>query len=383
MAFFLTQILGDGSDAEGNQFRPAIAKYTETWRCIADGRANSALGSGLMLVEADHLPAFDADAAISLIAGKTALTTVNLSDESEKDEKEVARKICKRFWLRQVLRADDFPSGLAIGDITAARRQRISAALTARGIDVSTLKAGMTVLDALQSVILPQVRIAFDPEPPSPTGTFTDTFTDTDGTALESHTPSGGTAWTRVDGVAGDAAINSNQLRSTGTDTLGAAYRCDTQGQAAHYTQWVVVSLGAGGLTGAFVCNRITDRSNYIGARVLTPGGTALYQIFKRNAGTFSQLGSNSATTAVAGDVAKLESSAADAHTLYQNGSAVVGPVTDAFNNTQVRQGINVRSKIENVIDTFEAGALVTNAIGAGLVRSQLLHSPLLGRLIR
>jgi hypothetical protein len=166
------------------------------------------------------------------------------------------------------------------------------------------------------------------------------------------------------------AIITSNALANNTTDSSGAAYRCDTQGSSAHYLQFVPKNDNHS----MFVCNRLTNRANYVGCRI--SGGVG--QIFKRVASTFTQLGTNSAAIAV-NDVVRLESSAADGHTLFSNTVSFIGPITDAFNNTEVRQGANARtSGAAAWLDNFEAGSLAaasyfafykTHAISDGVFR--------------
>jgi hypothetical protein len=177
---------------------------------------------------------------------------------------------------------------------------------------------------------------------------FTDNFTDTDTTTLETHTPSGGTAWTRVDGTAGALTINTNVLKVlAATNTL---YVCDDQGSVNQYVQYKHQTN-----MNDFVCNRATDANNFIGIRV----SAGKVQIFKRVTSTFTQLGSTGATTVNAGDTVRLESSG-DVHTAKINGNleASVGG-TDSAHNSVTRQGVCGRTASSlNIVDDFEAGIL-------------------------
>jgi hypothetical protein len=177
---------------------------------------------------------------------------------------------------------------------------------------------------------------------------FTDTFTDTDTTTLETHTPSGGTAWTRVDGTAGACSIVGNILRvNAASNTL---YICDDQGNADQYVQYKHQNN-----MNDFVCNRATDANNFIGIRV----SAGKVQIFKRVTSTFTQLGSTGATTVSANDIIRLESSG-NVHTAKINGNTEAGVGgTDAAHNSVTRQGICGRTaSILNIADDFEAGSL-------------------------
>ena len=60
-----------------------------------------------------------------------------------------------RFLLRQMLRGDDFSEnlGLTVGDIPAGKRGRIIDKLTARGFDLSGITNGMTIRQALKTLV--------------------------------------------------------------------------------------------------------------------------------------------------------------------------------------------------------------------------------------
>lgn len=182
---------------------------------------------------------------------------------------------------------------------------------------------------------------------------FTDNFngegSDVD---LASHTPSGGTAWTRVDGAANAGLVGSSGIlrSSSATNTL---YTCDDQGSVNQYVQFEYrVS------SNDFVCNRATNNQNFIGIR----GSASKVQIFKRVANTFTQIGTDGGTTLVAGDIIRLESSG-DVHTAYVNGNVESGPGgTDAAHNTVTTQGVCIRSVSGNWVDNFEAGTLAAGA---------------------
>ena len=358
MPYYLSRIIGDGSDAEGNQFRPAIADHTGIWTCLADGRADATQAPGRMIVRADHLPVFDTDPRIQQLT-RTLLAdpVIGAPDDGEADQDDLAFKVVRRFLVRQLLRADDLPNlSLTLGDIPAAKRQRIKAKLEARNVDFSGINNSTTIANALRA-ILPQLKVRIFPSTGArPSGTFTDDFSgegsDTD---LALHTPSGGTAWTRVGGTAGDFVATSGGVAKCGTATGTAAlYQCDDQGNVAHYVQFdSAIETGRAAFPGS---NRATDGSNFIGIR--HDIGPDDMNCFKRNAGSFTQLGSNSVSNIAFGDTLRLESDGDDAHEAFLNSSSAIGPVTDAFNNAETRQGIVARSGIGDVADNFEAGLL-------------------------
>lgn len=189
---------------------------------------------------------------------------------------------------------------------------------------------------------------------------FTDNFTGTSGDNLE-----GRSGWTRVDGAAGAAQINaSNQLKgTTGTNT---AYTCTDQGSANHYTQYVVKVADGG--NASFESIRTTDSNNFIGIRAYL--STPKIQMYKRDTGSFSLLGTGTTTVAV-DDTAYIEGDGNNI-TAKLNGSTEVGPVTETFNNTETAQGLVIRAVDDPLIDDFEAGAL--GGAGASVsLRNKLL----------
>jgi hypothetical protein len=354
MPYFICDTIGTGADAEGNQFRPAVADYSDSWVVTAD-----APGLSRMLVKCAHLPAFDTDARIRPV--RRALLADFAPDDGETDDWEaadLATKVARRCLLRQWLADDDFPvtSGIldsTLGDVPTLRRRRIRDRLLDRGINIDGLTLTTTIRDALR-FILPQFAVRLESRAMSQGGTFTDNFTETGtGVDLASHAPSGGTSWTRVEAISTCTCDSTvNVLIKNAADSNGAMYRCDDQGSVDQYVQFAVVATNQA----SFVANRASANTSYIGVR--SNGATPKVQIFKRVAGTFTQLGSNGATTVVAGNTIRLESSG-DAHEAYLQGVSQVGPTNDAHNNTVTRQGVNGRSADSgNWIDTFEAGTL-------------------------
>jgi hypothetical protein len=308
MPYFLCEKIGSGIDAEENAIRPALSLYQDTWTCVADSKS-----FGLMLVKSSHKPAFDADSRIKPM--RKALLAGIAPVDSETDDWEapdLAEKFARRFLLDQ--------KGFGRGTSEGRLRE-----------------------------LIPGVKVRLKPGKMSPSGTFTDNFTNGgSNTNLGSWTPSGGTAWTHVDGTSSWAYVHAgfDWLVNFTSDNTGASWRCDDQGSADHYTQWVTrhVTLNA------FVCNRHVSRSSYIGSR--TNVNVAIFRVD----GAFTSLGTGGSPAT--GNTIRLESSG-DSHEAFLNGASVVGPVNDAYNNTATRQGVNARSGGENSwLDNFEAGVL-------------------------
>lgn len=177
---------------------------------------------------------------------------------------------------------------------------------------------------------------------------FTDNFNAASTEWLEDRTPSGGTAWTRIDGVVqaiGASGANDDCRTNSSTAT---AYQCDDQGSADQYLQFVAVSVSFA----SFWACRQTNSVNYIGVRIA--GGKI--QVYKNEAGSFTQIGSTGSTTVVATDVVRLECNGT-AIAAKLNGSTEVSG-TSSFNQTVKGQGPVCRVTGEILGDDFEAGAL-------------------------
>jgi len=293
-----------------------------------------------------------------------ALVAKYIPDDGEADGEEseaLCLKVVRRGVLEQILGTDDFGDfdSLTIGDIPTAKRNRLIAKLDARGLDRSGIGLSTPIADALRQ-LLPQIRAKVVSSGVRQSGTFTDDFegegSDVD---LASHTPSGGTAWTRSDGLDNDALCHSaGTVSCSGSNTAGGIYLCDDQGSADHYLNFTMLGNN---IVSFFACRVATYRS-YIGIR---PSGNL--ELYKRTSGSgFTKLGENTGGISD-GWRGRLECSG-DAHEVFlDSGSGFVsevGPVNDAYNNTQTWQGISARNDGGNAIAyDFEAGVL-----GGGIV---------------
>lgn len=376
MPFWLSQVIGDGSDAEGNELRPALHEHQKNWGfCTYAGQA------GWAIVKADHVPAFDGDHRIRPMR-KAQLAAMGACDDGETDDYEapdLALKFTKRFLLRQMLGADDFARDLSLDqrlrDVPAARRSRIRAKLLAyrRDLDLGSLTLDTSIRDALRFV-LPQLHARITEPPIRKSGTFTDDFTAASDQDLGGRTASGGGTWTvAAGGVASHAKViaSTDNVSNNTTDANGTLFQCTDEGSPNQYVQVRVDSQCNG-----FTCNRASGHADYIGFRI--QGGNA--DLFKRVGGAFTRLGS--AVAASSGSVMRLESDGANLHTLRDDGVFVTS-ATDSHNSTITRQGINARSSgvISNWLDNFEAGTLASavsplSAVSAALrgQRSTLLR---------
>lgn len=181
---------------------------------------------------------------------------------------------------------------------------------------------------------------------------FTDNFNgEASNVDLASHVPSGGTAWTRVDGSVnmGQVSSSTNRLINNTSNATGALYQCDDQGSANHYLQYVASNTNIA----AFICNRASANTDYIGIRIFS----SKVQIWKRVGGTLTQLGADGTTTVSAGATIRLESSG-NTHTAFINGTQEIQR-TDSHNSTVTRQGVNARSAgAVALADDIEFGSL-------------------------
>lgn len=121
---------------------------------------------------------------------------------------------------------------------------------------------------------------------------FSDTFTDTNGTLLQSHTPTIGTSWVKHSGSGSeDATISSNQLA---TPILAGAsllyYANGTPGNANYSTQatMTITANSGGGVT----ARHSSSATTFYLARYLKSAGQ--WQLFKFVAGTATSLGTYS-----------------------------------------------------------------------------------------
>lgn len=191
---------------------------------------------------------------------------------------------------------------------------------------------------------------------------FTDNFNGAGSdTALESWTPSGGTAWTRVDGAASAALV-----RTTGTLKSNSAtdsfYQCDDQGDPND--QYVKASL-VGQTNGlSYLVCRAASFENFVGIRG-SGGGVLIMQ--KSVDGSLSTMATGT-TTLVSGDVVELRC----VGTLYKAyiNSVEELSVTDSFIPEGTRQGIVIGANVDGSwIDDFEAGAVPTIGTGRCMFR--------------
>ncbi len=104
---------------------------------------------------------------------------------------------------------------------------------------------------------------------------------------------------------------------------------------------------------------RETDSSNYLMFAAIA-GGVG-WKLYKRVAGTFTQLGSTATGNTANGDVLKITANGTSV-TGYVNGVSKVA-VTESFNLTATKHGIRANSDVTTRFDTFSITSLVVGGI--------------------
>ncbi len=168
-----------------------------------------------------------------------------------------------------------------------------------------------------------------------------DSFTDTNGTALQDHTMEVGAGWTIH---AGTWEIQSGKVIKTADDGTHQLASIDV-GQSNCTVRAQHVVQGGGGL--AF---RITDNNNFLGIQV-----SGNYNLYKRDTGTFSLL--QSAGTADDGPhdlKAVLLGANID---VYVDGVLLFSYATATFNQTATRHGLWLNQITAEMLDNFEVAA--------------------------
>lgn len=156
----------------------------------------------------------------------------------------------------------------------------------------------------------------------------TDNFNRADSTTALGSPSDGGSAWVAVAGTLG---IISNQGYRVDAGGYGIAY---LEASVADGTAQVTVAVFDALYNG--VSCRVTSDQDWI-AVLAYDVGNEIY-LYKRVAGTYTQLGSTYAGAVAAGDVIALEFSGSS-YTVRQNGTSRV-TATDSSHNTVTKHGL-------------------------------------------
>lgn len=175
---------------------------------------------------------------------------------------------------------------------------------------------------------------------------FTDAFTDTNGTNLESH----GSSWTRVDGSAGMGTIQSNTAYCNTSNSTGAYFRCPDQGTpvSKQYVQFRQTSADHY----SWCVLRAADKDNFIGIR--NYGG--VIELYKRTSGSYTNL-ANISNSYSSSKVIKLEITSST-YEVFVNGVSVG---SGSYNTSGLpawpgRAGMVMRGQVGDSFDDFEHG---------------------------
>lgn len=99
------------------------------------------------------------------------------------------------------------------------------------------------------------------------------------------------------------------------------------------------VTVGAGSNHSRLIFRSADGTNFWMAQGRVTSGVAGKIQLYKSIAGTFTQVSTDSATNWVAGDVISVVTSG-DSITVKQNGTTIIGPVTDAYLNTMTKHGL-------------------------------------------
>lgn len=164
----------------------------------------------------------------------------------------------------------------------------------------------------------------------------TDTFTDTDGTALSSHTGELGATWTNN---VGGAVVASGRVRPSGSGS-NMVRSSGTPATAEYDVVGLVVRVSDTTMSGG-VCGRCSTSGAVTGYLVQWSDDQAQWQMYLVNAGSFSLLGTyDENILAGASQLVKLEIRDAAKKAFLWNGSAWVERISSADNTvTAVGRG--------------------------------------------
>ena len=178
-------------------------------------------------------------------------------------------------------------------------------------------------------------------------------------------TPSdGGSAWVLHAGTWG---VASNECQKSANDTTFEIATLEASSTQVEVQATLVVQANDG------LVVRAADNNNFIMGQV-TSGTLAIY---KRVAGTFTQIGTNYSGTTSNGDVYKLTVDASNLISFYQNGTLRKSG-TDSAGSSNTKHGLMMRgisSRWDNFSITDTAGAAA-----ASLIYCQPAIGPLLVR---
>ena len=169
---------------------------------------------------------------------------------------------------------------------------------------------------------------------------FNDTFTGTNGTNLQAHTPDTGTSWTQeVINGSGQIQIQSNAIQAQFTASAGGSFQAANATYGSNDYTVTAVFVSIAGTT--------ASRNAWLGCRYANSGGTTGYfaaivqnatndvVIYRLDAGTPTKISGSEDTNPTNGDTFALECNGSQIG-LKKNGSYVINPITDPTYTTGV-----------------------------------------------
>lgn len=163
---------------------------------------------------------------------------------------------------------------------------------------------------------------------------FQDSFTDSDGTLLNAHTPNVGTSWTRLWYSSGEIEIQGNTAVPNGGLSDGAIYVADTTYSTADYNVKVTAVTVDSSDDSSYLLGRVQDQENMYALKWTT----TVLTLYKKVSGTWSTLAARGANAPVDGDVLELRFSGTSIG-VYKNNTEIV-TVTDSSISAAGKAGI-------------------------------------------
>jgi hypothetical protein len=201
-----------------------------------------------------------------------------------------------------------------------------------------------------------------------------DSFTDTSGTALASHTGETGATWTKS-AISGTGALeisNANRCRHDGNASTLWYYASGTPINANYDVQATVRFLSdvdsQNGVSG-----RMSTSVDTMYIAFYNTNATANFDLYKVVAGSYTQLGTYADALSAGNERVLLLRMDGDQISVYIDAVLRIGPITDTGVTVANRAGIrayNVASDTTGLhIDTFSATDIVAagGSVGSGL----------------
>lgn len=197
-----------------------------------------------------------------------------------------------------------------------------------------------------------------------------DTFTDTNGVALGSHTGETGATWTKHPAsiyASSAAAVQTNRIFAS---VGGTCFYASGIPASADYEVTGTINIVSAANVDAVVCGRMsTSADTMYQVQIRRNAGTWTGKLFKGVAGVYTQLGSTytPATPTVGSDHTLKLGMVADQISGYYDGALVIGPVTDSAVTAAGRAGVLFSFAVTSSTG-FHTGDITATDIGLGKI---------------